>query len=114
MSLLTAWGRDTSADPANWSEDNPSYGQCAVTALVLQDVAGGRLMRTTVGGVSHYLNELPGGLLVDLTVQQFGPGATYDTQPEPRTRDYVLSHYETRRRYERLAARVAPHWTGTL
>ncbi len=64
-----AWCAQTSADPDNWTPENPAWGQCAVTALVIQDLCGGELLRTTVGGISHYLNELEDGRWVDLTQQ---------------------------------------------
>ena len=102
--LRKAWSADTSADTA-WSPDNPALGQCAVTALVVQDRLGGSLLRTTVGGVSHYLNRLPDGSVVDLTLGQFG-GAYYDAEPEERSRDYVLSFASTVARYETLRGRV--------
>lgn len=100
-----AWSENTSALPQEWSPENPSRGQCAVTALVVQDLHGGELMRTTVGGESHYLNQLPDGVLVDITKEQFH-GADYDTPPEPRTRVYVLSFPATRQRYARLVSNL--------
>src|SRR5213592_1188668 len=30
--IRASWGRDTSDDPDEWSEENPARGQCAVTA----------------------------------------------------------------------------------
>jgi hypothetical protein len=102
--LERAWGQDTSADPTGWTEENPAFGQCAVTALLIQDVFGGSLCRTTVDGVSHYFNRLPGGQLVDLTFQQFPAGAAYEAISE-RARQYVMEFEPTRLRYELLRSR---------
>ena len=102
--VQSAWAADTSVDPA-WTADNPSLGQCAVTALVVQDRLGGRLLRTTVNGISHYLNEI-NGALVDLTIGQFGPDAWYDTKPIERDRSYVLSFAPTVARYHLLRDRL--------
>jgi hypothetical protein len=103
--LEAAWSRDTSADAATWSEANRAWGQCAVTALIVQDYLGGILRRGEVGPISHYWNLTPSGDEVDLTWQQF-PSGTEITNVTVRTREYVLSHVETARRYEKLARRV--------
>lgn len=97
-----AWSAETSADPDGWSADNPAWGQCAITALVVQLLCGGELLRSTVGGISHYWNRLPDGRDVDLTFGQFGPGAIYDAPPIIRSRDYLTDSPETMRRYSLL------------
>lgn len=107
------WGADTSADPDGWTPENPAWGQCAVTSLVVQDREGGRLMRTTVDGVSHYLNKLPDGTVRDLTLHQFG-GRGYDAAPEERTREYVLGFPSTAARYALLRSRVEPRMIGVV
>ena len=99
-----AWNADTSADEG-WSADNPALGQCAVTALIVQDHFGGELARTTVDGVSHYYNVLPDGTEVDLTREQFPQWNP--TEPATRTREYVLSFEPTRQRYQLLTSRIA-------
>jgi hypothetical protein len=78
--LRAAWGRDT-CDPhdlADWRPENPSRGQCGVTALLVQDLLGGDLIlgevfvdRANVG--HHYWNRLPDGRDVDFTADQFHP-----------------------------------------
>lgn len=109
--LEQSWGRETSSNPSKWSSDNPAYGQCAVTALVVQDVFLGRLLRVVAISpdekVSHYYNELPAPKgVVDLTRRQFPKGTTF-TAPEYRERDYVLSNPETAARYDILIRKVA-------
>lgn len=104
--LRESWSRSTSADSPRWSPNNPAWGQCAVTALLVQDLLGGELLRGVVDGVSHYFNRLPDGSLVDLTREQFGSGAEVrDTAI--RARAYVLGFAETRQRYRRLRRAVA-------
>lgn len=104
--LRRAWARDTSADPQSWSERNPAWGQCAVTALVVQDELGGELLRARVDGISHYWNRLPSGETVDLTRHQFVNGGSIESETELRTREYVLSFPDTRERYELLRKRL--------
>ncbi len=79
--LRATWSADTcdEVDLPDWSPQNPSRGQCGVTALVLQELVGGDLLlaevRFTDGrhqGV-HYWNRLPDGQEVDLTREQFQP-----------------------------------------
>lgn len=103
--LPLAWSRETSADPSGWSPANSAWGQCAVTALVVQDYLGGMLRRGEVGPISHYWNVLPSGEELDLTRSQFAEDARI-TSIEPRTREHVLSYLETQRRYERLVRAV--------
>ena len=104
--LERAWAADTSADPDGWSLANPAWGQCAVTALTVQDMYGGTLMRGLVNGVSHYWNVTPDGQEIDLTRDQFG-GEFEPVSAQERTRSYVLSFPETSKRYHRLAARMS-------
>ena len=78
--VRAAWGADT-CDPVDlpWSPDNPSRGQCGVTALVLHDHLGGELLVAEVlrddGSRQgwHLWNRLPDGSEVDLTREQFAP-----------------------------------------
>lgn len=104
MKLREAWCRETSAKPEVWTEDNPAWGQCAVTALVIQDLLGGELMRAEINGISHYWNKV-GGTTLDVTREQFPSVETF-TDPEPRSREYVLSNPETVRRYQLLRERL--------
>jgi hypothetical protein len=66
------WRRETSYDPEKWSPENPTHGQCAITALVIQDLLGGDLLKGKVNGADHYWNRLPDSSEFDLTRDQFG------------------------------------------
>ena len=104
QALNTAWALDTTADPAGWSTDNPAWGQCAVTALVVQDLMGGQLLRCDCLAGSHYWNRLPDGAEFDLTRGQFRDGLI-PRNVEERDRRYVTSFPQTRQRYDTLRAR---------
>jgi len=106
--IRAAWGADTSADPA-WSPARRSRGQCAVTALVVQDHLGGRLLRAEIGTASHYWN-LVGSQEIDLTRDQFAEFTPVGVAG--RSREQVLSHPGTALRYELLRARVAAGLAG--
>lgn len=101
-----AWCKKTSADPDKWSEFLPEHGQCAVTALVVQDILGGQLLRAEIDGVSHYWNRLPGRGHLDLCAGQFPQDAECTSEVVERERDYVLSFPDTLARYELLRDRL--------
>ena len=103
--LRTRWSAATSVDEKAWSADNPAWGQCAVTSLVVQDRFGGCLLRARFNGTTHYWNRLPSGEEVDLTREQFGAVADFP-EGEERDRDYVLSFPDTARRYRLLVESV--------
>ncbi len=109
--LEYSWSKETSADPDKWTSENPAWGQCAVSALIGEDCFGGNLLRYDLLGMgSHYINQLPNGDEVDLTASQF-PKNLYEciknhSPKEPRTREYVLSYPETKKRYKLLKQRV--------
>lgn len=104
--LRRAWGRETSYDPAGWSEANPAWGQCAVTALVVQDHCGGSLVSGEVNGTPHFWNRLATDEELDLTLRQFGKSAQH-SKALPCDREFVLSFPDTVRRYHQLQRRVS-------
>jgi hypothetical protein len=64
------WRAETSFWPDEWTPARPSVGQCAVTAMIVQDRFGGDVLRTLNGGVVHYWNRVD-DVEVDLTRDQF-------------------------------------------
>jgi hypothetical protein len=102
--LEQAWSADTSFDPSRWSGENPAWGQCAVTALIIQDHFGGELLHAEIGGISHFWNRMPTGQELDFTRHQFGATPTKPLEADIESRDYVLSFPDTRARYRRLVA----------
>ncbi|MGI8716104.1 MAG: YunG family protein [Solirubrobacteraceae bacterium] len=73
------WTSDP-VDQPTWSSSNPAWGQCASTALIVQDLLGGQVLIADVRhedgsrqGV-HYFNRLPDGGELDLTREQFVNG----------------------------------------
>jgi len=112
--LEKSWSKETSADPKKWSSKNPAWGQCVVTALVVQDFFGGKLLKGIVriedieyidNVWSHYWNQLPNGKERDLTRDQF-PKKTIMPQGDLAYRKYVLSYPNAVKRYKILKERV--------
>ena len=80
--IRASWSEQT-CDPVDlptWSRANPASGQCAVTALVVQDLLGGDLLIAEVDNADgsrqgvHYWNRLGEGVELDLTREQFRRG----------------------------------------
>lgn len=109
--LARAWRRDTSYDPDGWSRQNPSWGQCAVSALIIQDLLGGDLLLGKVNGLEHYWNKIGRNKQLDVTKGQFGSIRSFEG-PFSVTREFVLSFPDTSRRYQRLRERVLAQLKG--
>lgn len=70
--IRAAWCEPTAAPGAPGAGAGKPHGQCAVTALLVQDLLGGTLMRADMGdGTSHYWNLIPAMGEVDLTREQY-------------------------------------------
>lgn len=83
--IRAGWSAET-CEPADisriaWTAENPAWGQCDITAVVVQDIVGGELVLGEVfldGRQEgyHWWNLLPGGIRIDLTREQFRRGET--------------------------------------
>lgn len=110
MEVRKAWCRET-AHPSyqdKWSEDNPSVGQCLVTALVVQDKYGGDIYSCKVGSNSHFINVI-NERIIDLTAEQFGGSGSVKYiggSFRKRTRTSLLKNKDVKARYELLRARL--------
>ena len=98
--LIKSWNSDTCFPGLRdkWSEENPSLGQCAITALIVNDFFGGKIMRCTASSGSHYYNIIDDNI-IDLTVEQFLGEVPQYEKGEERTREYILSNEDTKKRY---------------
>ena len=83
-----------------WSESNKTLGQCSITAFIVQDLLGGRVLGVSLGsGAYHCINEI-GGIKFDLTSEQFegdGRALDYENTPE-QSRE---AHFADADKYER-------------
>ena len=105
--LERSWSAKTSYY-SDWTPQNPAYGQCAVTALIVQDYFGGELVfQATTPGEAHFWNQLKDGTKVDLTERQFVLAPVIrDPQTSNPVRQRVLSVPATQARYALLKAEV--------
>lgn len=100
QSIRDSWSKETTAY-SGWSSELPEAGQCAVTALLVQDIFGGVLMRAVVNGESHYWNKLDDGTEIDLTRAQFQEPLVFEDVIE-RDRGYLIGNRATLMRYGTL------------
>jgi hypothetical protein len=98
--LAQCWSRHTSSV---WSPATPSRGQCAVTALVLQDYFGGEILKLSVGESWHFYNRID-GLRLDTTADQFP--LVLDYADVPSDREEALAD-TTQEQYKELSRKFA-------
>ena len=104
-------GRKETAYPscqAEWVPNDPSYGQCAITAMLVHDMFGGTIHKIrSDNGATHYFNKL-NGKYVDLTREQFDlydlPVAYEPNQEIPRA--YRGKNSNTLLRYRLLQRNI--------
>ncbi len=108
--LSKAWCRET-AHPSyqnKWYLNNPSQGQCCVTALLVQEKYGGDIYSCKVGQNSHFINIIE-ERIVDKTAEQFGgiDKIKYVSGSfKKRTRESLLKNKNIKQRYELLKLRM--------
>lgn len=100
MKMRQCWSADTSMSD-EWSAEVPEKGQCAVTAMLVQDLYGGVLNRAVVNGESHYWNTIASGEEVDFTRAQFEVPVVIEEQTV-RERSYLEGSERTMERYRSL------------
>lgn len=118
--LRNSWGEDTAQNPVEGA--GISSGQCCVSSMIIQDYFGGELLRaemSTFGNLTvqkpdvivHYWNELPGGVWLDSTRDQFN----YNWIPisiVKRPKEYLWKFEDTMNRYDILNKRVKEYLNG--
>ena len=75
--LAASWSIRTSSQ---WRADDPARGQCSVTALAVQQLCGGEILKTPTAAGLHFYN-LIGGARHDFTAEQFEIPPDYLDQP---------------------------------
>lgn len=91
---------------AKWSRDNPTLGQCSVTAFLVQDIFGGSVYGILRAGGNYHCYNVIGNAVFDLTSEQFGDEVLdYSDNPE-QLRAVHFASDEKRERYEYLRAKL--------
>jgi hypothetical protein len=78
--LSNSWSPQTAIQ---WRPDIPALGQCNVTALLVNELFGGRILKTRQRDSVHYYNEID-GRRYDFTDSQFDSRIEYDDEQSSR------------------------------
>lgn len=71
--LKKSWCKESSS---KYEIENPSKGQCSVTAIVIQRIFGGEILKTNVNGSWHFYNKIDNSVF-DFTAEQFADEVEY-------------------------------------
>ena len=111
--LRKCWCKE-SAYPScqtEWVPNDPTYGQCAITAMLVYDMFGGTIHRIKVdGGGTHYFNKVEGHY-IDLTREQFdlyNIPVSYEPN-EQMDRKYCGKNADTQKRYQILIQKISDY-----
>lgn len=105
--LLGVWSADTCAPRMrkDWSEQNPTLGQCSITAFLVQDIFGGKVFGVPLEDGNYHCYNCVDGEVFDLTSEQFPYALDYSGNPE-QFRDVHFAKEEKRHRYETLRIKL--------
>lgn len=109
--LRLSWSAETAYGPyqRDWIPTDPSFGQSALTAMMVHDLFGGTIhrIRNREGG-THYFNRIDGHY-IDLAREQFDLyDLPVDYEPnEEINRKYCGQNPDTHRRYKKLIQNMA-------
>jgi hypothetical protein len=105
------WSKETSYSKT-WHPNRPSVGQCAITSLVIQEIMGGDIAKTSVNGLSHYFNIIDGNVY-DFTRDQFDDEVQYE-EFGIIERERILSSTDTRKRHDIFRSSLMKEITESL
>lgn len=100
--LLEIWCADTCAPRMRheWTKENPTMGQCSITAFLAQDIFGGKVYGVLRPGGNYHCYNVIGDCVFDLTSEQFGEEKLcYEKNPE-QFREVHFEKEEKKLRYE--------------
>ena len=89
-----------------WSKDNPTVGQCSITAFLVQDLYGGKVMGVPLGDGNYHCFNVVGDCVFDLTSEQFGDRVLDYEHVTEQSREVHFAKEEKRQRYEFLRNKV--------
>ena len=97
---LRAHGWSAKTVSADFDPARPARNQCSVTALAVQSIFGGDIVKTPTSGGTHFYNAID-GVYWDLTIEQFDAPIPFANLPS--SRDEALADASP----EKLAALLA-------
>ena len=106
--LKKVWSAETCAPRmrGDWSEENPTLGQCSITAFLVQDLLGGRVYGVPLPDGNFHCYNVVDGTVFDLTSEQFGEEKLVYTDNPEQFREVHFAKEEKRLRYELLKRKL--------
>lgn len=107
--LLThAWCRETCAPRlrGQWTEGNPTLGQCSITAFLVQDIFGGEVYGIPLPSGGFHCYNAVGEVTFDLTSEQFGEQTLTFDRSHPQSREEHFRDDEKKARYLLLKSKL--------
>lgn len=98
------WSIESSS---KWEEDSPWKGQCSVTALVVHDHFGGKILKTNINGQLHFYNKID-NQVIDLTSEQFSSRVDYQDIESSVEEAFTDT---SQKQYEFLAKQFCKHYS---
>ncbi len=104
--LSELWCAETCAPRmrANWTKENPTFGQCSITAFLAQDIFGGRVYGILREGGNYHCFNVTEDCVFDLTSEQFGDEKLDYRACTEQFREIHFEKEEKKARYEALKA----------
>lgn len=98
--LCRLWTAETCAPRLRdqWTPENPTLGQCSITAFLVQDLFGGRVYGIPRPGGNFHCYNVVDGVVFDLTSEQFGDEVLDYTDNPEQSRE---THFAKQEKYER-------------
>ena len=97
-----------------WSQDNPTVGQCSITAFLVQDIFGGDVYGVLRPGGNYHCYNVVDGVTFDLTSEQFGDEVlSYEGNPI-QEREVHFAKEEKKQRYDFLCMALKKYLEGHI
>ena len=91
----------------DWSEDNPTLGQCSITSFIVQDLLGGEVRGIPLPDGGYHCFNVVDGFAFDLTSEQFGGRPLDYEHTVPQSREEHFADGDKYRRYLLLGDKLA-------
>ena len=106
--LLNVWCAETCAPRMRdrWTADNPTMGQCSITAFLAQDIFGGEVRGILRPDGNYHCYNVVGNVVFDLTSEQFGDEKLDYTDNPIQSRDVHFAKTEKFERYKLLKRKL--------
>ena len=106
-SLKRIWSVETCAPRMrkDWSPENPSLGQCTISAFLVQDIFGGKVYGVPLNDGNYHCFNAVDRHVFDITSEQFERKLDYTLEYE-QFREEHFAKTEKKERYELLKRRL--------